>query len=150
MDVSPAALEALLARQAETLRGLADVTVQQREALQSGRLELLQDLFRELQNLGFAAEALENQRTKIAGELASQLGCQPTISAICGRLQGKGSEGLKAAGDKLTLAVRTLQSEAQILTKLVDENQRLGGMMIAEWRRLQGMYPSQPGVDFRG
>jgi len=48
------------------------------------------------------------------------------------------------------MAVRKLQSEMQILAGLVDENQRLGGMMIAEWRRLQGMYPSRPGVDFRG
>lgn len=150
MDVSPAALEALLARQAETLRGLVDVTVQQREALQTGRLELLQDLFKDLQNFGFAAEALENQRTKITALLANQLGCEPTISALWGRLRGKERERLKARGDELSLAVRKLQSETQILTKLVDENQRLGGMMIAEWRRLQGMYPSQGGVDFRG
>ena len=147
---SPAALGAVLARQAETLRALADVTVQQREALQNGRLELLQDLFRDLQNLGFSAEALENQRAKMAAELAGQLACEPKVSAICERLRGEESVSLKERAAVLEMAVRKLQSEMQILAGLVDENQRLGGMMIAEWRRLQGMYPSRPGVDFRG
>ena len=147
---SPAALGAVLARQAETLRALADVTVQQREALQNGRLELLQDLFRDLQNLGFSAEALENQRAKMAAELAGQLACEPKVSAICERLRGEESVSLKETASALEFAVRKLRSEMQILAGLVDENQRLGGMMIAEWRRLQGMYPSRPGVDFRG
>jgi len=147
---SPAALGAVLARQAEALRALADVTVQQREALRNGRLELLQDLFRELQKIGFSAEALENQRGKMAGELAAQLGCEPKVSAICERLRGEESVSLKERAAVLEMAVRKLQSEMQILAGLVDENQRLGGMMIAEWRRLQGMYPSRPGVDFRG
>ncbi len=146
---SPAALGAVLARQAEALRALADVTVQQREALRNGRLELLQDLFRELQKIGFSAEALENQRGKMAGELAAQLGCEPKVSAICERLRGEESVSLKERAAELEMAVRKLQSEMQILAGLVDENQRLGGMMIAEWRRLQGMYPSRPGVDFR-
>jgi len=147
---SPAALGSVLARQAETLQALADVTVQQREALQNGRLEFLQDLFRELQNLGFSAEALENQRARMAAELAGQLGCEPKVSAICERLRGDDAASLKETAAVLELAVRKLQSEMQILAGLVDENQRLGGMMIAEWRRLQGMYPSRPGVDFRG
>lgn len=147
---SPAALGTVLARQADTLRALAEVTVQQREALQNGRLELLQDLFRELQNLGFSAEALENQRQKMAAELAGQLGCEPKISAICERLKGDDSLSLKEKAAELELSVKKVQSEMQILSGLVDENQRLGGMMIAEWRRLQGMYPSRPGVDFRG
>ncbi|NLA90952.1 MAG: hypothetical protein GX843_04860 [Synergistaceae bacterium] len=80
---SPAALGELLGRQAETLQAMADVTVQQREALREGRLELLQDLFRELQNLGFSAEALDNERSKISAKLAEQLGCEETVSAIC-------------------------------------------------------------------
>ncbi len=147
---SPAALGSALARQAETLQALADVTVRQREALQNGRLEFLQDLFRELQNLGFSAEALENQRARMAAELAGQLGCEPKVSAICERLRGDDAASLKETAAVLELAVRKLQSEMQILAGLVDENQRLGGMMIAEWRRLQGMYPSRPGVDFRG
>ena len=147
---SPAALGTVLARQAEALRALADVTVQQREALRNGRLELLQDLFRDLQNLGFSAEALENQRAKMAAELAGQLACEPKVSAICERLRGGESASLKETAAELEMAVRKLQSEMQILAGLVDENQRLGGMMIAEWRRLQGMYPSRPGVDFRG
>lgn len=147
---SPAALGELLGRLAETLQAMADVTVQQREALREGRLEFLQDLFRELQNLGFSAEALENHRAKMASKLAEQLDCGETVSAICGRLGAEESLSLREKADELDLAVRKLQSEMQILSSLVDENQRLGGMLIAEWRRLQGMYPSQPGVDFRG
>ncbi|MGI6784691.1 MAG: flagellar export chaperone FlgN [Aminivibrio sp.] len=147
---SPAALGELLNRLAETLTAMADVTVQQREALREGRLELLQDLFRELQNLGFSAEALENQRVKLSAKLAAQLGCEETLSAICGRLSDDAALPLKAGAGELDMALRKLRSEMQILTSLVDENQRLGGMLIAEWRRLQGMYPSRPGVDFRG
>lgn len=147
---SPAALGELLGRQAKTLQAMADVTVQQREALREGRLELLQDLFRELQNLGFSAEALDNERSKISAKLAEQLGCEETVSAICSCLKGEDAPLIEQKGDELRLAVKKLQSEMQILAALVDENQRLGGMLIAEWRRLQGMYPSQPGVDFRG
>jgi len=147
---SPAALGELLGRQAETLQAMADVTVKQREALREGRLELLQDLFRELQNLGFSAEALENHRGKMAARLAEQLGCEVNIPAICGRLNDPDGPLLKEKAGELDLAVRKLKSELQILSSLVDENQRLGGMLIAEWRRLQGMYPSRPGVDFRG
>ena len=108
---SPAALGAVLARQAETLRALADVTVQQREALQNGRLELLQDLFRDLQNLGFSAEALENQRAKMAAELAGQLACEPKVSAICERLRGDDAASLKETASALELAVRKLRSK---------------------------------------
>ena len=147
---SPSSLGDALTKQAEILRTLGEVTVRQREALKEGRLELLQDLFRELQKIGFSAEALENQRGKMAAELAAQLGCEPKVSAICERLRGGESASLKETAAELEMAVRKLQSEMQILAGLVDENQRLGGMMIAEWRRLQGMYPSRPGVDFRG
>ena len=84
---SPAALGELLGRQAETLQAMADVTVKQREALREGRLELLQDLFRELQNLGFSAEALENHRGKMAARLAEAAEvARLTYPAICGRL----------------------------------------------------------------
>ncbi len=86
----------------------------------------------------------------MAAELAGQLACEPKVSAICERLRGDDAASLKETASALELAVRKLQSEMQILAGLVDENQRLGGMMIAEWRRLQGMYPSRPGVDFRG
>jgi len=49
------------------------------------------------------------------------------------------------------LQVNALQSEIYILSSLVEENQRLNGMMAAEWRRLEGMYPSaRSGYDFRG
>ena len=140
-----------LTRQAELLRTLADVTVQQREALKEGRLELLQDLFREQQAAGFAAEAAEERRRRAASNLAKTLECEPHVSAICSRLPEQEASLLKQQADEVLRQVKVLQSEMYILSSLVEENQRLNGMMAAEWRRLEGMYPSsRSGVDFRG
>ena len=148
---SPAALGAVLARQAEALRALADVTVQQREALRNGRLELLQDLFREQQAAGFAAEAAEERRRRNAADLAATLECEPRVSSICSRLSDNEAYQLKQKAGEVLRQVKVLQSEMYILSSLVEENQRLNGMMAAEWRRLEGMYPSsRSGVDFKG
>jgi len=148
---SPSSLGDALTKQAEILRRLGDVTVRQREALKEGRLELLQDLFREQQAAGFAAEAAEERRRRAASELAAALGCESNVSAICSRLPEQEALFLKERADAVLRQVRVLQSEMYILSSLVDENQRLNGMMAAEWRRLEGMYPSsKSGVDFKG
>ena len=75
--VSASSLADALAKQAETLRRLGDATVRQREALKEGRLELLQDLFKEQQAAGFAAEAAEERRRREAACLAKSLDCEP-------------------------------------------------------------------------
>lgn len=148
--VSAAALAGVLAEQSQALMSLAGIVVKQREVLQGGRLEALQDLFKEQQHLGFAAEVLENQRNSMAFALAAQLGCEPKISAICERLSESESSLLREKAGTLDKSVRRLQAEMKILSGRIDVTQRLNGMMLCEWRRLQGMYPSQPGVDFRG
>jgi len=148
---SPSSLGDALAKQAEILRTLGEVTVRQREALKEGRLELLQDLFREQQAAGFAAEAAEERRRRAASELAAALGCESNVSAICSRLPEQAALLLKKEADEVLRQVKVLQSEMYILSSLVEENQRLNGMMAAEWRRLEGMYPSsRSGVDFKG
>ncbi len=148
---SPSSLGDALKKQAEVLRMLGDVTVRQREALKEGRLELLQDLFREQQNAGYAAEAAEEHRRRAAEALASELGCEPRVSTLCSLLSGPDAAFLKECADEVLHQVKVLQSEMYILSSLVEENQRLNGMMAAEWRRLEGMYPSsRSGVDFRG
>ncbi len=148
---SPSSLGDALAKQAEILRTLGEVTVRQREALKEGRLELLQDLFREQQAAGFAAEAAEERRRRAASELAAALGCEPNVSAICSRLPEQAALLLKKEADEVLRQVKVLQSEMYIISSLVEENQRLNGMMAAEWRRLEGMYPSsRSGVDFKG
>ena len=148
---SPSSLGDALAKQAEVLRTLGEVTVRQREALKEGRLELLQDLFREQQAAGFAAEAAEERRRRAASELAAALGCESNVSAICSRLPEQAALLLKKEADEVLRQVKVLQSEMYIISSLVEENQRLNGMMAAEWRRLEGMYPSsRSGVDFKG
>ncbi len=148
---SPSSLGDALAKQAEILRTLGEVTVRQREALKEGRLELLQDLFREQQAAGFAAEAAEERRRRAASELAAALGCESNVSAICSRLPEQAALLLKKEADEVLRQVKVLQSEMYIISSLVEENQRLNGMMAAEWRRLEGMYPSsRSGVDFKG
>lgn len=150
MGSSAKALGDVLAGQAQVLRTLGDVTVRQREALREGRLELLQDLFKEMQSLSFSAEALEGRRSRLAADLAKEKGCPPSLSALCSVLPIEESTLLSERGKELDGAVRRVQAEMQILSSLVDENQRLNGMMAAEWRRLQGMNPSRSGVEFRG
>ena len=148
---SPSSLGDALAKQAEILRTLGEVTVRQREALKEGRLDLLQDLFREQQAAGFAAEAAEERRRRAASELAAALGCESNVSAICSRLPEQAALLLKKEADEVLRQVKVLQSEMYIISSLVEENQRLNGMMAAEWRRLEGMYPSsRSGVDFKG
>ena len=147
----PSSLRESLERQAEALRALGDVTVRQREALREGRLELLQDLFREQQAAGFAAEAAEEMRRRAAAELASTLGCEPRVSAFRAKLPADEATALAGQADEVLRRVRVLQSEIQILSSMIEEHQRLNGMMAAEWRRLEGMYPSSRlGVDFKG
>ncbi len=150
MASSAKALGDVLAGQAQVLRTLGDVTVRQREALREGRLELLQDLFREMQSLSFSAEALEGRRSRLAGDLAEKFGCPSSLSALCAALPEEEGAVLSEKGKELDGAVRRVQAEMQILAALVDENQRLSGMMAAEWKRLQGMNPSRSGVEFRG
>ncbi len=148
---SPSSLGDALTKQAMILRMLGEVTVRQREALKEGRLELLQDLFREQQAAGFAAEAAEERRRRAASELAAALGCESNVSAICSRLPEQAALLLKKEADEVLRQVKVLQSEMYIISALVEENQRLNGMMAAEWRRLEGMYPSsRSGVDFKG
>ncbi|HPE66757.1 MAG TPA: flagellar export chaperone FlgN, partial [Synergistales bacterium] len=131
---SPSSLGDALAKQAEILRTLGEVTVRQREALKEGRLELLQDLFREQQAAGFAAEAAEERRRRAASELAAALGCESNVSAICSRLPEQAALLLKKEADEVLRQVKVLQSEMHIISALVEENQRLNGMMAAEWR----------------
>lgn len=150
MASSAKALGDVLAGQAQVLRTLGDVTVRQREALRDGRLELLQDLFKEMQTLSFSAEALEGRRCRLAEGLSKEFGCSSSLAALCAVLPGEESTLLSEKGKELGGAVRRVQAEMQILSALVDENQRLNGMMAAEWRRLQGMNPSRSGVEFRG
>ena len=150
MASSAKALGDVLAGQAQVLRTLGDVTVRQREALREGRLELLQDLFKEMQSLSFTAEALEGRRCRLAEVLAKEFGCPSSLAALCYVLPNEESILLSEKGKELDGAVRRVQAEMQILSALVDENQRLNGMMAAEWRRLQGMNPSRSGVEFRG
>ena len=148
---SPSSLGDALTKQAEILRTPGEVTVRQREALKEGRLELLQDLFREQQAAGFAAEAAEERRRRNAADLAATLGCEPRVSSICSHLSDNEAYQLKQKADDVLRQVKVLQSEMYILSSLVEENQRLNGMMAAEWRRLEGMYPSsRSGVDFKG
>ncbi|GAB1485461.1 flagellar export chaperone FlgN [Aminivibrio sp.] len=150
MGSSAKALGDVLASQAQVLRTLGDVTVRQREALRDGRLELLQDLFKEMQAISFSAEALEGRRCRLAEELAKEFECSSSLTALCAVLPKDESSMLSEKGKGLDGAVRRVQAEMQILSSLVDENQRLNGMMAAEWRRLQGMNPSRSGVEFRG
>ena len=95
---APSSLGDALAKQAEILRTLGEVTVRQREALKEGRLELLQDLFREQQAAGFAAEAAEEEKTefdvilKEAG--ANKIGVIKVVRALT-------SLGLKEAKAKV-------------------------------------------------
>lgn len=127
-----AALVDAMGRQTAVLLQMWEIVVQQREALKSGRLPVLQDLMRSLQGISAQARTEEASRDREARRLAAALGCDPCVSA-------------------LTQAVKQLRAETQLLSRLVEESLALQQLLLAEYRRLEGsMTGTLPNMDFRG
>ena len=140
----------VLLQQTEALQEVVDVVTRQREALKTGRLDLLQDLMKELHDASFRAQALERNREIEVAALAKILRVRPTLSAFLEALNEGERDFLGKVGKKFTLQVRRLKSEIQILSRLADENKRLGDLVLSEWRRMEGMLPSANGFDIKG
>ncbi|HCA41497.1 MAG TPA: flagellar protein FlgN [Aminobacterium sp.] len=138
----------VLLQQTDVLQKMHSVVVKQREALKEGRLELLQQLMKEQQSLAFEGEALEQERRRLAGRLSSAYHCAPTIMEFCSFLPEQEGVELREAAEALIPVVRNLQAEIGILSRLVDENRALSDILLAEWRRLEGMAaPGCGGLD---
>lgn len=138
-----------LEMQDEVLGNLGELLIKQREALRDGRLQVLQDLFREMQFLSVKAQALETKRGRLCEALARSLGCDPTISSMCDRLEGPESEQLREKGAALANRVGVLRSEMRLLEMLMDEARVLNEMMISEWRRMKDPFNSAGGFNAR-
>ncbi|MCF7936355.1 MAG: flagellar protein FlgN [Synergistales bacterium] len=145
-----ASLSRILEEQAGALEEMWGVVVEQREALKAGRLSSLQELQQRLQKHSFRARTLEAEREKQTNLLAARRGCEPTVSAIAETEGGEAARELRERADRLSIAVRKLQSEMQILKNLIEESAALHQVMIDEWRRVERAAAFRGGMDFRG
>ncbi|HQK24592.1 MAG TPA: flagellar export chaperone FlgN [Synergistaceae bacterium] len=146
-----AALVDAMGRQTAVLLQMWEIVVQQREALKSGRLPVLQDLMRSLQGISAQARTEEASRDREARRLAAALGCDPCVSALAEALGDGGGARLRGAAEALTQAVKQLRAETQLLSRLVEESLALQQLLLAEYRRLEGsMTGTLPNMDFRG
>ncbi len=146
----PAHLIDVLLQQTEALQETLDVAVRQREALKSGRLDSLQGLMKELHDASFRAQALDRRREQEAASLARTLGVHSRLSEILAMLNEGEREALSSVAGKFSLVVRKLQAEMKIISRLADESQRLGDLMLSEWRRMENAFSPGNGFDLKG
>jgi ubiquinone biosynthesis protein UbiJ len=140
-----------LVKQDEILSELLSITLRQREALKEGRLSYLQELMSEMRHTSVRAQAIEVKRSRLAAEIAGDLGCEAVVSKIVRALSPDESEPLKAAAGKLTSTVERLKTEMSILSRLMDEAKNLNEMLINEWRKMssKAVGPGGGGFDAR-
>ncbi|MCF4152426.1 flagellar protein FlgN [Dethiosulfovibrio sp. F2B] len=136
-------------RQAEAIRRVLSVVVKQREALKEGRLELLKDLLREMDQAHQDAITAESLRLQVVRKIAESRNCSPTLNDLAASGTSEESEAILEAGEKLRAAVESAQSEMALLNSLVEENRALNEMLISEWRRLGGNQ-SLSSLDLKG
>ena len=146
----PAHLIDVLLQQTQALQETLDVAVRQREALKSGRLDSLQGLMKELHDASFRAQALDRRREQEAASLARTLGVHSRLSEILAMLNEGEREALSSVAGKFSLVVRKLQAEMKIISRLADESQRLGDLMLSEWRRMENAFSPGNGFDLKG
>ena len=140
-----------LIKQDEILSELLSITLSQREALKEGRLARLQELMSEMRHTSVRAQAIETRRSRLAAEIAGELGCDAVVSKIANILPPEESEPLKDAAGKLTSTVGRLKMEMSILSRLMDEAKDLNEMLINEWRKMssRAVGPGGGGFDAR-
>ncbi|MDR0649320.1 MAG: flagellar biosynthesis protein FlgN [Synergistaceae bacterium] len=126
-------------KQDEILSELLSNTVKQREALKGGRLSDLQSLMSELRHVSVRCQAIETKRSRVAGDIANELGCEPVVSEIASSLKAQSAEEaalVEESAKKMMGTVTKLKMEMSILARLMDESRALNEMMISEWRKL--------------
>ncbi|MDR0654173.1 MAG: flagellar protein FlgN [Synergistaceae bacterium] len=151
MSDKPSLLAETLIKQDEILSELLSITLSQREALKEGRLARLQELMSEMRHTSVRAQAIETRRSRLAAEIAGELGCDAVVSKIANILPPEESELLKDAAGKLTSTVGRLKMEMSILSRLMDEAKDLNEMLINEWRKMssRAVGPGGGGFDAR-
>ena len=146
-----AALVDAMCRQTAVLLRMWEIVVQQREALKSGCLPVLQDLMRSLQGISAEARREEASRDREAKLLASALACEPRISSLADALGGEPGARIREAGEAMSQAVRRLRAETQLLSRMVEENLALQQLLLGEYRRVEGSVAGTiPNMDLRG
>lgn len=126
-------------KQDEILSELLDNTVKQREALKEGRLSDLQELMSNLRHVSVRSQAIETKRSRVAGDIASEMDCKPVVSEIIIALRGASAAEaalVEESAGKMMRTVNKLKMEMSILVRLMDEAKTLNEMMISEWRKL--------------
>jgi predicted RNase H-like nuclease (RuvC/YqgF family) len=126
-------------KQDEILSELLDNTIKQREALKGGRLSDLQELMSELRHVTVRCQAIEVKRSRVAGDIAADLSCEPVVSEISKALRSGSAEEamlVEESAGKMLKTVTKLKMEMSILARLMDEAKALNEMLISEWRKL--------------
>jgi hypothetical protein len=136
--------------EADLIDDLLDVVVAQRESVKGGDHAAVQDLMKRVQDLSFRVQAKENQRTRLAGSVSGELGCEPHLSALSQVVPEEERALFIGAGERLGHSVFALKSEMAILSGLIEHNERFSAMLLSEWRRLDAGFSHSGGLDFRG
>ncbi|MCF4113052.1 MULTISPECIES: flagellar export chaperone FlgN [Dethiosulfovibrio] len=139
----------VIERQTEAIHRVLSVVVKQREALKEGRLELLKDLLKDMDQAHQEAITAESMRTQVVNKIAESRKCSPTLNELAASGTPEESEAMLKAGKGLRVAVESARSEMALLNSLVEENKALNDMLIDEWRRLGGNQ-SLSSLDLKG
>lgn len=139
----------VIERQTEAIHRVLSVVVKQREALKEGRLELLKDLLKDMDQAHQEAITAESMRIQVVNKIAESRKCSPTLNELAASGTLEESEAMLKAGKALRAAVESARSEMALLNSLVEENKALNDMLIDEWRRLGGNQ-SLSSLDLKG
>lgn len=131
MGILEALVEAIK-KETDSISEILSVVVEQRDAARDGNLEKMQGLIKALHSASLEVQKYEAIRDKAAESVASELGCEKTLSAI---LEITKDESLRLAGAALTKVSNVVSAESKILKRLVDERQKFNEMMLSELRR---------------
>jgi hypothetical protein len=148
--LSVEALIHTLLEEADLIDELIENVVRQRELVKSGDYATMQEFMKNIQAGSFRVQAQENQRARLAGSVAKDLGCAPRLSALAEVVPDESRSLFIGAGERLRHSIFALQSEIAILSSLVEQNERFSAMLLSEWRRLDAGFIRSGGLDFRG
>lgn len=140
----------VLLDEADSIDELVDFVIEQRETVKSGNYSAMQETMKHIQEAFFRVQSLESRRARMTEAVAGELGCEPVFSALAESVPEAERTLFTGAGERLGHCVFTLKSEMTILSGLIEQNERLGAMLLSEWRRLDSGFMRSGGLDFRG
>ena len=140
----------VLLDEADLIDELIDVVMDQRDSIKSGNYAEMQELMKHVQDVFFRVQSQDSLRARLVESTAKDLSCAPRVSAIAEALPEEERPLFNEAGERLEHVVFALKAEMTILGGLIEQSERLGAMLLSEWRRLDAGFMRSGGLDFRG